>query len=223
MATVLLRKTLISKEPSGEGDAAKKDTARFWHKLSQPTHETIKTELLVAVEKEPQSSVRKKLADTISELSLYLSAYSQTEETHIQQQWPQLLPFLFQISKSESEEHRKSSLDIFSKLCLYIGESLRAFFPVLKQVLHSGLNDQSLKVIPLPLLMAQFAQNMTRFGIKSLVIRIKLESPNDDEFKNLGNAFCTTNFLLLNKRKYCNLGEAGSFGRNYKLCPAARG
>jgi hypothetical protein len=145
LCMVLLRKTLISKE-TVEKQGADKQTVRFWSKLNAQTQQTIKTELLKAVEQEPAASGRKKLCDTISELALFLTAFGEVE-SDITQQWPQLLPFLFSLSKSPNDEQRKSSLDIFSKLCLYLGESLVSHFDVLKQVLQAGLTDQhSLRV-----------------------------------------------------------------------------
>lgn len=146
LSMVLLRKTLISKESVEKPGTTEKQTVRFWSKLNQQTQQTIKTELLAAVEQEPVASGRKKLCDTISELALFLTAFGEVE-SDITQQWPQLLPFLFTLTKSENDEHRKSSLDIFSKLCLYLGESLVSHFDVLKQVLQAGLTDQkSLRV-----------------------------------------------------------------------------
>jgi hypothetical protein len=146
---VLLRKTLISKESVEKPGTTEKQTVRFWSKLNQQTQQTIKTELLAAVGQEPVASGRKKLCDTISELALFLTAFGEVE-SDITQQWPQLLPFLFTLTKSENDEHRKSSLDIFSKLCLYLGESLVSHFDVLKQVLQAGLTDQKSLRVPLP-------------------------------------------------------------------------
>lgn len=146
---VLLRKTLISKESVEKQGTTEKQTVRFWSKLNQQTQQTIKTELLAAVGQEPVASGRKKLCDTISELALFLTAFGEVE-SDITQQWPQLLPFLFTLTKSENDEHRKSSLDIFSKLCLYLGESLVSHFDVLKQVLQAGLTDQKSLRVPYP-------------------------------------------------------------------------
>lgn len=161
-----MRKTLVSKESEEGGttffllcwkQAAKDlyftasnsgaDKNRFWHKLNRETQQTIKNELLIGVEQEQQPPVRKKLADAVSELALFLSTHCPTEESMIDRQWPQLLPFLFRLSKSENEEQRRSALEMFSKLCLYLGDSLKAHIPILKDVLTSGLTDQrSLKV-----------------------------------------------------------------------------
>ena len=123
------------------------DQRRFWHRLNGDTQQTIKNELLIGVEQEQQPSVRKKLADAVSELALFLSTHCPAEEALIERQWPQLLPFLFRLSKSENEEQRRSALEMFSKLCLYLGDSLKAHINILKDVLTSGLTDQkSLKV-----------------------------------------------------------------------------
>jgi len=141
---VLLRKTLISKET----ESSDQKPVRFWSKLSPQVRQTVQTQLLLALEREPQSSARKKLSDTISELALFLTAFA-SDETKISNEWPQLLPFLFRLAKSENDEHRKSALDVFGKLCLYLGESLAEHFDLLKQLLTSGLVDpQSLRARP---------------------------------------------------------------------------
>jgi hypothetical protein len=169
MSMVLLRKTLISKE-SVEKDG-QKQTVRFWSKLNAHTQQTIKTELLAAVEQEPVASGRKKLCDTISELALFLTAFGEVE-SDIMQQWPQLLPILFRMSNSENDEHRKSSLDIFSKLCLYLGESLGTHFETLKQVLQAGLTDQkSLRVLSRIIATNFEISSPSRLIIKLIVFR----------------------------------------------------
>jgi hypothetical protein len=53
---------------------------------------------------------------------------------------------MFKLSKSQDEGHRESSLDIFSHLASHIGDKLKPYFGVLKDVLAAGLQDSSLKV-----------------------------------------------------------------------------
>ncbi|KAL6068524.1 Importin-5 [Balamuthia mandrillaris] len=167
LSCILLRKTLI-----GKAEESNKQEGFFWHKLSATTRQATMNELLAAVQQEELPSVRKKLADAISELALFLSAYCSEESIPIQQQWSQLLPTLFQLSRSENDNHRKSALDMFSKLCLYLGDSLRTNFDVLKEVLASGLKDHSLQV------------RLSALGASVSFVQL-LDSPQErDEFKD---------------------------------------
>jgi len=185
LSVILLRKTLVAKESEETGDKT-----RFWHKLSAETHQTIKNELLIGVEQEQQSSVRKKLADAVSELALFLSTHCAVEESPIELQWPELLPFLFRLSRSENEEQRRSALEMFSKLCLYLGDSLKAHIHVLKDVLTTGLTDQkSLKV------------RLAALGATVSFVQL-LESPEEKyQFKDFTLMMFETVSAALNARK----------------------
>eukprot|EP01087_Luapelamoeba_hula_P021903 TRINITY_DN773_c0_g1_i1.p1 TRINITY_DN773_c0_g1~~TRINITY_DN773_c0_g1_i1.p1 ORF type:complete len:1105 (+),score=203.93 TRINITY_DN773_c0_g1_i1:1361-4675(+) len=148
LCTILLRKTLVSKMTApGGGEQIAENALQLWNQLSPQTQQTMKTELLLSIEHEQLTPVRKKLADTVSELALCLCTYLPAEEQLIDSQWPDLMPFLFRLSQSPNDEHRRSALDMFSKLCLYLGESIKGNAHLLKEILTKGLTDtQSLKV-----------------------------------------------------------------------------
>jgi len=111
-------------------------TESVWGQLDQPTQTFLKTNLLEALRSEPIAPVRSKLGDCVAELAASIGG-----------EWPELLPFLFQSTKSERESDREAALLIFSQLAPEIGEQLRAHFGLLRDVLSAGLNDQqSLKV-----------------------------------------------------------------------------
>jgi len=149
LSSVLLRKTLTSKSnedkenTKGPPPPRAQDPKRFWNKLNPSTRQTIKNELLTLLSKDAEiSSVRTKIADAVTKLSFFMCS----SDVDIQKAWPELLPFLFQLSKSGNPEHRSCALDIFSKLCLYLGEALKSRFDVLKEVLYCGLKDDNLEV-----------------------------------------------------------------------------
>eukprot|EP01119_Soliformovum_irregulare_P006133 TRINITY_DN1791_c0_g1_i1.p1 TRINITY_DN1791_c0_g1~~TRINITY_DN1791_c0_g1_i1.p1 ORF type:complete len:1082 (-),score=281.10 TRINITY_DN1791_c0_g1_i1:40-3285(-) len=123
LASVLLRRVI------GRG------TESVWEQLDQPNQAFVKTNLLEALRTEPIAHVRSKLGDAVAELAVSIPG-----------QWPELLPFLFQATKSERETDRETALLIFSQLAPEIGESLRTHFTVLRGVLSAGLSDSNLKV-----------------------------------------------------------------------------
>lgn len=61
-------------------------------------------------------------------------------------QWNELLELLFQMTKSQTQEHRVSSLEIFSSLLNVCGDVLKPHFPVLSQVFAQGLLETNPKV-----------------------------------------------------------------------------
>ena len=141
MAVVLLRKTLTSKDDSTQGQKIPRDRdpARFWNKINAKTRKTAMTEFLVAIKEERLSSVRKKLCDAVSDLCLYLAAHH--PNVNLLQQWPELMPFLFTLAQSTQEGHRAAALNVFAKLALYVGDSVKVHGEVLKGVLVAGLKD----------------------------------------------------------------------------------
>jgi len=110
----------------------------LWTTLQPQTQTTVKTMFLQSIETEELPPIRSKVADAIAELA--------TKIFDAQGTWDELLPFMFQCSKSQADAHRESALLIFSDLATYLGEKLRPYFEVLKDILASGLTDNNLKV-----------------------------------------------------------------------------
>jgi len=126
LCSVLLRRSVISSDSS------------LWPLISAQTQQTVKVQLLEALEAEQLNHIRKKLSDAIAEVASTIF--------EAQGKWDELLPYMFKCTKSPNDGQREAALNIFQQLALDIGESMRPHFPVLKEVLNEGLNDAVMKV-----------------------------------------------------------------------------
>lgn len=113
MSAVLLRKLLT------------RDDSFLYPSLSPSTQSTIKSTLLSSVLNESTRTIVKKLCDTVSEL-----AASVVPENN----WPELLPFMFNCISSDNSKHKESALLIFAQLAQYIGETLIPYLDTLHSV-----------------------------------------------------------------------------------------
>ncbi|KAK9664646.1 hypothetical protein RND81_14G058200 [Saponaria officinalis] len=102
MAAILLRKLLT------------RDDSFIYPKLAASTQSTLKSILLSCIQTEDTKTISRKLCDTISELAATIVP---------ENQWPELLPFMFQCVTSENPKLREMSLLIFAQLAQYIGET----------------------------------------------------------------------------------------------------
>ncbi|XP_047316709.1 importin-5-like [Impatiens glandulifera] len=103
MSAILLRKQLT------------RDDSYIWPLLTPSTQSLLKSVLLGCFQSEEAKTIIKKLCDTVSELASNLLP---------ENQWPELLPFMFQCVSSDSPKLQESSFLIFSQLAQYIGEML---------------------------------------------------------------------------------------------------
>ncbi|KAI5675094.1 hypothetical protein M9H77_06044 [Catharanthus roseus] len=120
MSTILLRKQLT------------RDDSYIWPRLTATTQSTIKSILLSCIQNENSKSIIKKLCDTISEL-----ASSILPENN----WPEILPFMFQCVTSDSVKLQESAFLIFSQLAQYIGDTLIPYIKDLHAVFLQVLNN----------------------------------------------------------------------------------
>ena len=79
-----------------------------WSGLNEQIKTTLKAELLLAVQQETDSSIRKKITDVIAELARFLI------DEEGANRWPEVLTFLFEMSSSPNVTLRESSLNIFT-------------------------------------------------------------------------------------------------------------
>eukprot|EP01110_Echinostelium_bisporum_P009977 TRINITY_DN3465_c0_g1_i1.p1 TRINITY_DN3465_c0_g1~~TRINITY_DN3465_c0_g1_i1.p1 ORF type:complete len:1087 (+),score=415.45 TRINITY_DN3465_c0_g1_i1:159-3419(+) len=114
-----------------------RDKELLWDKASPQVRQTLATEFLSMSETEASNSIRHKLCSGIAELGAILIPEGQ---------WQELLPYLFNRTKSENEIHREAALSIFGGLASNMGSGFKPYFNVLKDVLATGLNDPSVKV-----------------------------------------------------------------------------
>ncbi|KAH9611136.1 hypothetical protein KSS87_023271 [Heliosperma pusillum] len=103
MAAILLRKLLT------------RDDSFIYPKLAASTQSTLKSILLSCIQTEDTKTISRKLCDTISELAATIVPDNQ---------WPELLPFMFQCVTSDNPKLREMSLLIFAQLAQYIGETI---------------------------------------------------------------------------------------------------
>ncbi|CAA2970342.1 importin-5-like [Olea europaea subsp. europaea] len=120
MSTILLRKQLT------------RDDSFIWPQLSDATRSAVKNILLSSIQREDSKSIIKKLCDTISELASSLLP---------ENQWPEILPFMFQCVTSDSPKLQESAFLIFSQLAQYIGDTLIPFIVDLHTVFLNVLNN----------------------------------------------------------------------------------
>ncbi|KAG8387370.1 hypothetical protein BUALT_Bualt02G0014300 [Buddleja alternifolia] len=120
MATILMRKQLT------------RDDSFIWPQLTESTRSTIKNILLSSIQNEESKSIIKKLCDTISELASSLLP---------ENQWPEILPFMFQCVTSSSPKLQESAFLMLSQLAQFIGEMLIPYITELHNVFLNVLNN----------------------------------------------------------------------------------
>ncbi|CAI9108164.1 OLC1v1007707C1 [Oldenlandia corymbosa var. corymbosa] len=120
LSAILLRKQLT------------RDDYYIWPRLSPQTQATIKSVLLTAIQNEGNKSIVKKLCDTISELASSILPDNE---------WPEILPFMFQCVTSNNPKLQESAFLIFSQLAQYIGDTLVPYIKDLHAVFLQVLNQ----------------------------------------------------------------------------------
>jgi len=123
LCAVLLRKALTTD--------AENET---WKSLNAQTQLGIKTELLNLIKRETNRSTSKMICDTVSEVGAML-----LEEN----QWPELLPFMFTCVQSGDERLLESVLRIFAQLVASIEMTLTPYLDTLHGVFAQCLTSQN--------------------------------------------------------------------------------
>ncbi|KAL2650159.1 hypothetical protein R1flu_018287 [Riccia fluitans] len=111
----------------------RKKVTGHWMKLPAEARNSAKSILLESVTADPVQPVRRASANVVSVIAKHAVPAGE---------WPELLPFLFQCTKSAQEDHREVALILFSSLTETIGDVLRPHFCTLQSVFVAGLNDQ---------------------------------------------------------------------------------
>ncbi|CAL5227386.1 g10339 [Coccomyxa viridis] len=117
---VMLRKVLTKDDPS------------LWPQCTKEVQVVVKAELLNCVREEKESSISKKVCDTIAELA---------SGTYEELGWPELLPFIFQCVQSNDARLQESALLIFAQLAHHIMGTLRQYMATLHEVLTRTLQS----------------------------------------------------------------------------------
>ncbi|CAG8558443.1 24474_t:CDS:10, partial [Racocetra persica] len=120
--------------------------ATIWARLQEESRLAIKNELLMSLSVERENTVRHKVCDAISEVTKNFLFTGQ--------KWDELLPALFEASKSPSAEHREAALRIFSALPNLITDQP---IDIVKQVFSANLRDANNATIRMTSLKAAVA------------------------------------------------------------------
>uniref|UniRef100_A0A0C9QU83 TSA: Wollemia nobilis Ref_Wollemi_Transcript_9431_3919 transcribed RNA sequence n=1 Tax=Wollemia nobilis TaxID=56998 RepID=A0A0C9QU83_9CONI len=114
MAAVLLRKQI-----------------GIWTKLSDSSRHAVKAQILVCLQREEAKTVLKKLCDTVAELAASISD---------EDNWPELLTFLFQSINSDVLRLKEIALLVLGQLAQYMGSQLHPHLTVLHGIFQQTLS-----------------------------------------------------------------------------------
>ncbi|KAJ8499895.1 hypothetical protein OPV22_010447 [Ensete ventricosum] len=132
MSAVLLRK-LLTHRGGGDSDAP------LWPRLSPASQSSLKSLLLSVLHREPDRSIAKKVADTVSALAVSLLPDAA---------WPDLLPFLFHAVSAPDTTPRlqESALLVFAQIAYVLADDasfVGPHLPTLHSLLLSALSHPS--------------------------------------------------------------------------------
>lgn len=112
----------------------RKKITGHWAKLSPQLRQLVKQSLIESITMEHSPLVRRASANVVSIIAKYAVPAGE---------WPDLLPFLFQCSQSQQEDHREVALILFSSLTETIGNTFRPHFADLQSLLLKCLQDET--------------------------------------------------------------------------------
>ncbi|CAH2223637.1 importin-5 [Pelobates cultripes] len=129
MAAVLLRRLLSS------------SFEEVYPSLPADVQNAIRSELLLVIQLETQSSMRKKICDIVAELARNLI------DDDGNNQWPEALKFLFDSVSSQDVGLREAALHIFWNFPGIFGNQQQHYLDVIKRMLVQCMQDQNIPVI----------------------------------------------------------------------------
>lgn len=130
LAAVLLRQMMTALSSS---------SAALWHMLRREVRAVVKSELLAAVAAELERSVRKRLGDVVGELGATVFA-AQEED------WPELLPFLFRLAETSEAGHVAAAMHIFAALFSFVHDQALRYKSTLFTIFSQALACSSVEV-----------------------------------------------------------------------------
>ena len=114
MCAVLLRKSVMQAGTSEAGEASS-SLAR----LSAQAKQVVKSELLACIVSETERHIRKKICDAVGQLGVNVLTENIAD-------WPELMPFMLEATRSGNPSMHEAALIIFSALSEFIAEKLKA-------------------------------------------------------------------------------------------------
>jgi len=123
MAAVLLRRVISN------------EFEEFYSKLSAENQTQLKNELLLTIQSENQSNMRRKICEVVSELARQLL---DEEGNNL---WPEFLRFLFESASNGTPELKESALQMFGSVPGIFGNQQSQYLSVIKQMLQQCMAD----------------------------------------------------------------------------------
>ena len=117
MCAVLLRKAAMQGGTTESGEATS-SLAR----LSAQAKQVVKSELLACIVSETERHIRKKICDAVGQLGVNVLTENIAD-------WPELMPFMLEATRSGNPSMHEAALIIFSALSEFIAEKLKACAP----------------------------------------------------------------------------------------------
>ena len=117
MCAVLLRKAVMQGGTTESGEATS-SLAR----LSAQAKQVVKSELLACIVSETERHIRKKICDAVGQLGVNVLTENIAD-------WPELMPFMLEATRSGNPSMHEAALIIFSALSEFIAEKLKACAP----------------------------------------------------------------------------------------------
>eukprot|EP00771_Trimastix_marina_P003957 gnl/Trimastix_PCT/676.p1 GENE.gnl/Trimastix_PCT/676~~gnl/Trimastix_PCT/676.p1 ORF type:complete len:1087 (+),score=395.79 gnl/Trimastix_PCT/676:74-3334(+) len=124
-AAVLLRRAFIHSD----------EVSSTYYQISPQLQASVKAEILNLIHQEEEKAMFNKLCDLLGSLGSAILADRSGNS------WPELLPTLFEWTKSDRPLLRQGALDTFSHLTLSLQHEMKAHLPALRDVLAAGLAD----------------------------------------------------------------------------------
>ncbi|KAH9315236.1 hypothetical protein KI387_023863 [Taxus chinensis] len=103
----------------------------LWSKLDECSCHAVKEQILVCLQREETKSVLRKLCDTVAELAASISE---------EDEWPELLSFLFECINSEVLRHKEIALLVLGQLAQCMGSHLHPHLSVLHGIFQQTLS-----------------------------------------------------------------------------------
>ncbi|XP_033100992.1 importin-5-like [Anneissia japonica] len=108
-----------------------------WQTLTPEQQVAIKAQLLASVQRDSQPLVRRRICDTVAELSRSLIDEDGNNT------WPEILQFLFDNASSQDPGNRECALNVFNNFPGIFGNKQNHYIEVIKQMLEQSLMDSS--------------------------------------------------------------------------------
>lgn len=125
MAAVLLRRLFSS------------EFTEFYPKIPPEAQKQLKEQILLSVQNEQSTNIRRKICDVVAEVARNLI------DDEGNNQWPEFLQFLFQCANGPVPALKESALRIFTSVPGVFGNQQASYLDLIKQMLQQSILDSS--------------------------------------------------------------------------------